>query len=364
MATLALATAGAVIGGTLFGPAGVGPGFAAGTILGSILFPPDAIEGPRLSDLKVSASTYGKPIPICYGTMRIGGNMIWGREIKERDREVGGKGGAATIEFSYFGNFAMAFTEGPIVAILRIWADGKLILDLTGNSPVVSDVLLAGGGKDFRDIVVSEIEQGALEEAQLSGVNLGRARLYFGSETQLPDPWIQADKGVDDTPAYRGLSYIVFQDLPLEDFGNRYPQITAEIACDAAATYPSDVLTGGFGTSSMRWRPDYQHLFAAFGFNPVFVSRIDALGQTVLLTVALDSGEHQINGVTFEFNSSGDFYADTLVIGRARIYRIDSDTFQFFAATGSGIVGNSDEWTPILVADCHSKNIRKCNFYS
>nr|WP_321490386.1 glycoside hydrolase/phage tail family protein [uncultured Hyphomonas sp.] len=52
-------------------------------------------------------------------------------------------------------------------------------------------------------------------------------RLYRGEETQAPDPLIEMIEGA--TPAYRGTAYIVFEDLPLDDFGNRIPQLNFEI---------------------------------------------------------------------------------------------------------------------------------------
>ena len=55
------------------------------------------------------------------------------------------------------------------------------------------------------------------------------ARVYLGDEAQGPDPKIAAIEGVDNAPAYRGLAYIVFEDLPLAGFGNRVPVLTAEV---------------------------------------------------------------------------------------------------------------------------------------
>ena len=52
-------------------------------------------------------------------------------------------------------------------------------------------------------------------------------RTYAGDETQTPDPLIVAKDG--DAPAYRGLAYVVFERLPLENFGNRIPQLSFEV---------------------------------------------------------------------------------------------------------------------------------------
>lgn len=41
------------------------------------------IEGARLENLAVQTSTYGKVIPQVVGSMRLGGNVIWSRPIRE-----------------------------------------------------------------------------------------------------------------------------------------------------------------------------------------------------------------------------------------------------------------------------------------
>ncbi|MFN3398618.1 MAG: ATP-binding protein, partial [Sulfurimicrobium sp.] len=40
---------------------------------------------------------------------------------------------------------------------------------------------------------------------------------------------IQAVQGADNAPAYRGLAYVVFEDMPLERFGDRIPQLAFEV---------------------------------------------------------------------------------------------------------------------------------------
>lgn len=187
----------------------------------SYLFP---AEGPRIEDLSVSASTYGNLIPRIYGTMRCGANMIWSAPIEERKKKKrAGKGGSYYNEYTYYADFAMAFCYGPVTSLRRVWADGKLIYDSTGTSTV---------------------EAGKFN-----------MRVYKGTETQLPDPTIETGSSAflggskfsnlaqplqsktvgytgsadDYTPAYRGLCYVVFEDFFLGDFGNRIPQMAAEV---------------------------------------------------------------------------------------------------------------------------------------
>lgn len=231
MAQLALASGGALLGGAIGGPIGAQIGWLAGSFIGAQLFG-EGIEdevnmGPRLGELEVGASTYGKGINKTYGSVRVAGNMIWATDIVEVTREdsdtVGGKGGGGgqtvtQVSYSYFGQFAMAFAEGPVDSIRRIWADGKLLVDL-----------------------------GAITEGQRWKYSQRHYRSYLGTETQLPDSLIESIEGVGQVSAHRGLVYMVFDNLPLADFGNRIPNITAELVNNATASDPIDFLVGDFG---------------------------------------------------------------------------------------------------------------------
>ncbi|MEI4235274.1 phage tail protein, partial [Roseovarius sp. D22-M7] len=221
-------------GGAALGSA-VGLGWQAGWLVGSVagnlLFPGRGqdvtTEGPRLGDLTVSSSAYGASIALGYGTLRMAGNMIWTAGISEqknvtRTRSGGKGGGGATrtsVTYSYFASFALAFGEGPAGDVLRIWADGKLIYDKTGASP---------------DVARPDL----------------RFRFHSGAEDQLSDPLIETHVGAGRAPAHRGLATIVFEDLALADFGNRIPNITAEITYQRAAQQPwqlIDFITTGEG---------------------------------------------------------------------------------------------------------------------
>ncbi|MGE4486377.1 MAG: phage tail protein [Synergistaceae bacterium] len=214
MARLALTAVGTVIGAYYGNPQ---MGFMIGSLAGSYLFPENTnvnVEGPRLGDRTVSSSAYGAPIGINFGTVRTSGNVIWSAGIREQRNSqtvsTGGKGGGTSsqtnITYSYFCSFAVAFGEGIAEDVLRIWADSKLIYDKTGTGNVSND-----------------------------NINF---RFYTGSETQLPDSLIEDDKGAENTPAHRGLCMIVFDDLPLANYGNRIPNITAEITYNREDTQP------------------------------------------------------------------------------------------------------------------------------
>jgi hypothetical protein len=214
MATLAIAGLGAAAGygltaGTAYAATGIAIGWSVGSYLGSVLFPtqlPDS-EGPRVTDLGAGNSAYGIPRTRIFGTVGVTGNMIWSdglTEIRnEQEVESGGKGGSGSsqnvISYTYTVSCAWALCEGPIDGVRRIWFDSELVYDRRDTNAGIS---------------------------MKEGVGL---RIYLGTDSQNPDPIIEALEGVGDTPAYRGTCYIVVQDLQLADYGNRRPNVRAEV---------------------------------------------------------------------------------------------------------------------------------------
>ena len=201
MAALVLSVAGGAIG-AVFGPAGAIAGRIAGALVGNMvdhamLGPGDkSVSGPRLADLDVMASTEGAPIPRVYGRARLSGQVIWATPLEEvvstDTTSSGGKGfggpTTTTTTYTYFANCAVGLCEGEIGRVGRIWADGKP-LDITN-------------------------------------LNI---RVHRGTEDQTVDDLIAAKEGANNAPAYRGHAYVVFERLPLADYGNRIPQLSFEI---------------------------------------------------------------------------------------------------------------------------------------
>jgi hypothetical protein len=199
MATLVLGTVGRVLGGPIGGLIGT----VAGGLVDRSLFG-GSRGGGRLANLEVQSAAYGEPISIIVGRMRVAGNLVWSNGIAE-SASGGGKSGSSG--YSYSASFAVALAAGPIAGIGRIWADGTQICDSAGEfaSPVTM-------------------------------------RLYTGSEVQTVDPLIAATEGSAAAPAYRGIAYVVFEALPLADFGNRIPNLTFEIIASTAAIDMGDVV--------------------------------------------------------------------------------------------------------------------------
>lgn len=204
MATLLLTAVGTVFGGPLGGALGalIGRQVDAAVIGGR------RIEGPRLKELSVQTSSYGSALPLHFGRIRASGTVIWATELVERrEKSGGGKGRPSVTNFSYSASFAVAVASRPIAGIGRIWADGNLLRGEAGDLKVG-----------------------------------GQLRVYSGHGDQPVDTLLVQAEGVARNPAYRGLAYVVFEDLELADFGNRIPSLTLEIIADDGAVSFADVI--------------------------------------------------------------------------------------------------------------------------
>lgn len=217
---------GGIVGGVIgfFTPLGPVYGAQIGMMVGGVLDPPRT-EGPRLEDLTAQTSVYGAFIPRLYGTTAVTGNVLWiqGDKLIEHSVESDGKGGPVVTNYEYFATFAVGLCEGEIDAVRRIWVGGQLWYD--------------AGSDDLATIIASNQN--------------GTFTLYTGSDTQLADPLIQADRGVANVPAYRGLAYIVFDRLPLEKYGNSLAgtQVKVEVVMSGSDLGPrllSDTVVAGY----------------------------------------------------------------------------------------------------------------------
>lgn len=191
MATLALSLAGQVVGGAVGGPLGATIGRALGAVAGNAI--DSALFGERPAvghaDIRLQGSSEGGAIPRLYGWGRLAGNIIWATELEEMTQESSGsKGTSDSDDSEIVASFAVAFCEGEVARLGRIWADGQLL--------------------------------------DAEGLNF---RLYRGTEEQPVDSMIEAVQGAGAAPAYKGLCYLVFERLPLGMFGGRIPSISVEL---------------------------------------------------------------------------------------------------------------------------------------
>ncbi|MEE9367049.1 MAG: phage tail protein [Dehalococcoidales bacterium] len=143
------------------------------------------------------------------------GNVVWAAPISEvanSESSSGGKGGPpkqTSVSFSYFLTMDVDLCEGPIVGVRRVWMNDELYVDLT---------------------------------APTSGAPLN-IRIYTGSETQLPDPDIEAIEGIGNVPASRGKAHVVIKDFPLARSGNAVPVFHFEVVVAGSSAVAVQTIT-------------------------------------------------------------------------------------------------------------------------
>jgi len=199
----------------------------------------------KIDDLAVTQGDYGASIARIWGARRIeGAPIFWANpltEIKRRRKTKGGK----YNDYSYFGDWAVAAACHEISGVTRIWFDKHLVYDATGSGPITA--LTSNSG-----FVLSE-----------------HIRFYLGTETQDADPYmlasVEAAQGAGTCPAYRGTAYVMFEQIPLEKFGNRIPQVTLEVAGAVTTIYPYQRIETGLGTTMFprvgAFSPDFSRFY-------------------------------------------------------------------------------------------------------
>lgn len=208
------------------------------------------IEGPRLDSRDVTTADYGTPLIYFWGKRRLDGvPIIWAEKLREKKTTSKTKGGKYS-DYKYFGTFAVAIADHEIDAVTRIWMDKHLVFDLTRAGPIS-----AVGGFFLGPVGA------AVKLAQ--GKNM---RVYLGTEDQGIDPryeaWCEDRYGPDTATAYKGVSYIVFEDIPLEKFGNRIPQISVEAVNDSSTNYLWEAEAISPEASLLLFSPDYSRFYA------------------------------------------------------------------------------------------------------
>lgn len=252
MATIVLSAvglaAGTALNGSILGLSTGVIGRAIGATVGRVIDNrilgqgSEPVETGKVDRFRLTGASEGSAISHVYGRVRLSGQVIWATRFREHvnvtEASGGGKGapkGPSTREYSYSISMAVALCEGEISGVGRVWADGQL---------VESDRL--------------------------------NMRVYHGDHVQMPDPKIEAVEGAGQAPAYRGLAYVVFEDLDLSPYGSRIPQFSfevirpapegqADVAPDISETVRGVALMPGTGEYALATTP--VHYRAGYGQN-------------------------------------------------------------------------------------------------
>ena len=195
-------------------------GFALGSILGGVV-DPQKIRTPGLKELPTMGVTEGAYRQVAYGTTVFRDCQLidWGDldvvEVETRQ----GKGGPVVVSERLYQTYAVGLGE-PVQAIRYIKRNGLMVYDVRPGSTIIAE---------------------SVEFAE-------RMRFYDGSDSQLPDPDLEAlpRNGVGNTPSYRGTSYFVMVRDDLTDLQGRIPTYEVEVVkAGAVATQLVSLVTNG-----------------------------------------------------------------------------------------------------------------------
>lgn len=179
-----------------------------------LLRPKQTMKGPRPDDSQFTISSYGQPIPIGYGTIRIAGHIIWKSTVRviEHREKVGKGGGVYSETYEPICDLAIAFADREAAEYLKFWANGELIYDATETGSATTE----------------------------AGINITE---YLGTDSQEPDSTIESHEGSGNVPAYRGVAYVVFTDFSLMKYGGSFPNIEALVSFYGNPIYPETIIT-------------------------------------------------------------------------------------------------------------------------
>lgn len=305
-------------GGGLFGGAFGNIALAAlgiGIQLAAAYFFPQKVKGPRAESTKAQTAKYGDYIGRVHGHGRTAGAVIWLKgdhvdEHKDTERQGGKALGPVVTTFTYTADFAIAFAwNGPAAGIPRMWADDKLILD---NSKESLDGILSG--------------------SNIKGIGVAKGasiKIYLGTADQDSDPDIEADRGVDNVPAWPFVVWAKILRLPLDEFGIRLPNVEAEVVMAGNTDFVSFDPQGDVGATDI------------FGNTMVSVASVSAFLVSSLPDFVIQSTydvEDTFPGFSFGANPYITGKGDIAVAKRASVVFGSTRYFFFYDAMGGGLL--------------------------
>lgn len=258
--------------------------------------PPEPIDtnnsptttAPSLADgtpTEFTSSEYGKMIPIVFGQDKLGGNVFW-YDGFTRDYTTNAEG---DITYYVKTSFAIGFCEGEIAAVTRVWFGDQVLIDNTARTDG-SGVIQPTNG----EILTTSIDLFDADSplGNVPGVETtANVRIFDGSENLLPLGIMIDSEGYNNTPAYRGMCFILFENLLVAE--GTIPNIFIEVISGADATMPRAYMDLADST-----------LFdGRFGDNLIFLPQFDR--------VLVDGNDNAGSRLGYMLLNAGDMSIDT-----------------------------------------------------
>lgn len=185
---------------------------------------------PIGNDFSFSISSYGSMLPIVYGSDKLNGNVIWASPVTDHVVIIAGE----SVLYRTV-SFALGVCEGEISGVLRMWLSENLFLNKTAEvdpNGIIQpnpDGVVLGFQVDLTD---PESPLRSLDQ----NLRTTTVTVFPGSETQVPEGVIVAAEGYENTPAYRGVAYVLFENFLVAD--SSVPPISVEVSANVSNLWP------------------------------------------------------------------------------------------------------------------------------
>lgn len=350
MAQLVIAAAGAAIGGAIpgfgiaaLGISGSGLGWAIGSVVGSLFAPTQKGEGPRLSDLTVSSSAYGTPIPYVLGEPRLAGQIVWAsnkREIATTTEQGKGGGGSEYTTYTYECDLLYLLTDNVVPGLARTWQNGELVWNKSASA-------------DAATIAASD-----------AAPQWRRITFYDGNASQLPDPTYEAAVGTANALAYRGRGTVFIEGLQLGSSG-QIPNQTFEISAVIPSIETSAEVSIGPNTSPQVVVLSDQYALCVYangasgaraslidisGADPVVVSSNSITGATTSIGNLERISDTQALWISKE---AADLRPRARIVGHIGTSVVAGASTLFPSGTSPGVSGDSSAGTSMSALDAN-----------
>lgn len=198
---------------------------------------------PIGNEFSFSVSAYGGILPIVFGSDKLNGNVIWASPVVDKTLIV-----EKEVVLYKTVSFALAVCEGVINGMLRMWVGERLIVD--NRAKVDEEGVIQPDADGFVigftvDLTDPESPLRSLSETERTTT----VSVFSGSETQIPEGVLVDEEGYDNTPAYRGVAYILFENFLVAD--SSVPTVAAEISANVSTLWPrqyADLVATTFNT--------------------------------------------------------------------------------------------------------------------
>jgi hypothetical protein len=180
-------------------------------------------KAPVPAQTRFTFDTIGQEIYRSIGDVRLPARIIWLNGITTYGQSV-----LANTTISFAAALCAPFDPAEELFVAAVMLGGEIIFDSqTGVivPPTLTDPTVI---------------------AQMTAA-LGGMIVYRGTEGQLPDPSILADRGVAVTPAFRGMRYVVVPDWPVALPLNNMSFIFTRTSPGAQGQAPTSVAVCGIG---------------------------------------------------------------------------------------------------------------------